>query len=115
MIAKSFRDPLKISCLWIRLNGTRSVRPTEITCLKERKHLNGVTEKCWSHGRDVKIAANVVSFSLYASLGFLPVECWQELEGCVTEEQSLSASRSVGLQPHPGTPTHHYTETTSRG
>ncbi|KAG0586677.1 hypothetical protein KC19_2G108000 [Ceratodon purpureus] len=49
-----------------------------------------------------QIAANVVSFSLYASLGFLPVECWQELEGCVTEEQSLSASRSVGLQPHPG-------------
>ncbi|KAG0553889.1 hypothetical protein M758_12G049800 [Ceratodon purpureus] len=49
-----------------------------------------------------QISANVVSFSLYASLGFLPVECWQELVGCVTEEKSLSASRSVGLQPLTG-------------
>jgi RimJ/RimL family protein N-acetyltransferase len=49
-----------------------------------------------------QIAANVVSFSLYASLGFLAVECWQDLEGCVTEEQSLLASRSVGFQPLTG-------------
>jgi len=49
-----------------------------------------------------QIAANVVSFILYASLGFLAVECWQDLEGCVTEEQSLLASRSVGFQPLTG-------------
>lgn len=49
-----------------------------------------------------QIAANFVSFSLYTKLGFLPVECWHDLEGRVTEEQSLLASRSVGLQPLTG-------------
>jgi len=50
----------------------------------------------------VKIAANVSSFALYTSLGFLPVDCWTAFEGCVTSEQAAFASHSIGYQPPTG-------------
>ena len=50
----------------------------------------------------LKVAGNSVSFSLYASLGFTPVECWTAFEGVVTLERATSANRSVGFEFHTG-------------
>lgn len=49
-----------------------------------------------------KVAANPISFGLYASLGFVPVECWMDLEGNVTTEEASSANRSCGFSPVTG-------------
>ena len=50
----------------------------------------------------LKVAGNTVSFSLYASVGFTPVECWTAFEGVVTLERAASANRSVGFEFHAG-------------
>lgn len=50
----------------------------------------------------LKVAGNNVSFSLYASIGFNPVECWTSFEGVVTLERAASANRSVGFEFHAG-------------
>jgi RimJ/RimL family protein N-acetyltransferase len=53
------------------------------------------------HAKSIRlnqIAANVRSFALYASLGFLPIDSWMCLEGWVTSEQASSACHSVGYQ-----------------
>uniref|UniRef100_A0A7I4BD25 N-acetyltransferase domain-containing protein n=1 Tax=Physcomitrium patens TaxID=3218 RepID=A0A7I4BD25_PHYPA len=49
-----------------------------------------------------QVAANPISFGLYASLGFVPVECWMDLEGNVTTEEASSANRSCGFSPVTG-------------
>lgn len=50
----------------------------------------------------LKVTANTVSFSLYASVGFTPVECWTAFEGVVTLERAAAANRSVGFEFHAG-------------
>lgn len=50
----------------------------------------------------LKVAGNNVSFSLYASMGFTPVECWTSFEGVVTLERAASANLSVGFEFHAG-------------
>ena len=50
----------------------------------------------------LKVTGNTVSFSLYASVGFTPVECWTAFEGVVTLERAASANHSVGFEFHAG-------------
>lgn len=91
-------DMYGIGPVWadIAFKGKGAGRAVMVALLEKAKSENAKSVRL------NQIAANVISFSLYATLGFVPVECWQDLEGSVTQEQSALASRSVGISPLTG-------------
>jgi hypothetical protein len=44
----------------------------------------------------------MTSFSMYANLGFIPVEGWMEFAGIVTPKNAVIANSAVGFSPLTG-------------
>ncbi|CAM6025697.1 unnamed protein product [Sphagnum balticum] len=58
-----------------------------------------------SNPRSIRLsqtATNMTSFSMYANLGFIPVEGWMEFAGIVTPKNAVIANSAVGLSPLTG-------------